>query len=386
MSGASVQLENAGLGTITDESGQFLISLSKLPDTLKIRYIGLKTYLRSIGTPDFLSSDTLHLNLILQEQAEILEVVDVRANTGLEFYEPPAVVVIDYAVSEDGILVLQKSGGSKQVCRLSEEGLMLNSIDVPVRADHLVRDCLHQVYLFLDDSLSIIKVTDHLVTFGEKIPETEFVRRVRPCISANNQNLYFYFGGQLELFYSQSDHQSEQSKPLYYYLNDDELYSFREYLADARMERAQGRPFKAYEMEMWHKNILSKFVYGDLVATDTGAIVFNYALDSAFIFNNSGNIITRLSPQILEQKDFSRKIVWDKAANAHYALFEANGLLTYWRLNVGLEPTSQFSLSAIRFPRQPTLWNGHLYFLQYDTDDMNRRKLYRMPIPGNADN
>lgn len=380
LTGATVQLQRTGLGTTSGFQGKFLIPVTRLPDSLRVRFIGRNVYTRFISPVDFLDSDTLQLSLTLPEITEVLNDVTVYSGKKFAFYAPAGVVIRDYVVNQNGVFILRKQDNLVELSRLDEDGRLLASVSVLPRVSGLHSDCAGSIYVIYDDSLRLVEISHDSLILSDRIIASHFEERILPCVGANEHNLYFAFGTEFNRVYCQTDFKSEQTQILYQMDNYEELDSRLEYLADAERARMEGDYKKAYEMQMWVSQVLSKMHYDDFLVTDSGAVVVDYSVDSAYFFDLEGYFLKRIVPGFSAESRFDISVIRDEAQDIHYAVFEDKGITSLSRLDEGLRKVDQLLLDELRFPQKLRAWNSYLYFLYRDEDDVNRFKLYRIRL------
>ncbi len=341
--------------------------------------LGFHTKRVYVDAERFSRSDTIELVIQMAVKTELLGTVDVLEKNGYIFYQPERVSVLDYTVNSSGVLVLQKRTGGRELCLLNSEANVVCDKKITFNASNLLQDCLGNSYLLHKDSMRLISFSHDSLIIADAISRLRYNSSILPCMASNSQNLYFQFGNKYYLTFTQSDHFSASAKPLYSVYDLDDNLSLLEYLYDAKaMEKVDAN--KAYDMRMWYQKILTRNLNGLILATDTGAAILDMTKDTVIYFSMSGDLVKSVYTELHQKNGFTGHLLKDVETGHHYALYENKGLVRLEKLNSGLSTSASYTLDQTTFPRQIALWNDSMYFLQYDSSDKDRTKLFRMNL------
>lgn len=393
--GASVVCRNNAGGTAVNSSGNFTLSLTTLPAYLEISFIGYKTHYLSLSEADFDSLNTAHLSVQLFPLTEQLATATVSGEAYEEFFTHNGYEVFDFMFVNDNILLLLRHKYQYTLLLTNDAQDSLAFLSLTKPAGGLVTDCLGQRYLLTSDSLLALSFADDAIQLLGGIDLEFYSRRIKPCVAANAHAMYynFYqFNNQLmEVF--QSPKAGGESKKIMEVVDWDNALSVEEYGIQAKQMLEGYNPIsgltlqglglfkEGFDRMAWFKHVLTQAGYNPLFAYRDGILLFNHLHDSVQRFDASGTIAESFPISYHKQKDFNKLLIEDYFTQERYAVFASGGM---WRLaQISDKDFSAQEAVLIRnhdFPEGLKIRGGVAYFIDYDYNDYNRKKLYRQSL------
>lgn len=379
LAGANVWVKESNTGLATNGQGQFYFQTSNLPLSLEISFIGYSSFSRKLSLANFTNGE-IALQVKLNPLTEQLPEVVIRSGPYVEFFAKETVTVQDYIFVNDLILLLSKKLREQKLILLNEREDTLAIRPLSERIEGFETDCLGHIYLLAKDSLiGLSFARDSIFTIG-KLGREWFEASVKPCIAANDRNLYyrFYTNANLRIDYFQTPIGSSQSLALRSIFDRENIRSVAEYRSDIDRLIEMGMHKKAWDKLAWYNKILTKPIFSPLVATDSGAVIFDFNVDSVLCFDSKGKRHSSKPIENLASKGMD--ILQDHGTDDIYLLKEERGVVSISRIRKNLSIGTVRQIDGFVFPENRKIRNGVVYFLAHDTEDYNRLKLYRQKL------
>lgn len=178
-----VRIEKSTQGTLSDTRGHFVLMHTRSEATLRFSLLGHEPVSLTLQT------DGPSVNVILRQKAGELDAVSIHAQK-LPKLAPS---VCDYDFLDEYILLLQYKNGSARSRLLvldNRDMEVRDSLDVPPKARGLYRDCLGNVHLLRQDSVSPVRYERGKLHLGQGVSVSAFETYPEPCVAAAIDRMY----------------------------------------------------------------------------------------------------------------------------------------------------------------------------------------------------
>ncbi len=392
--GASVVNRSSMRGVATNANGQFSLNLQEFPAFLEISFIGYTVHYRELNPRNFNAEGRLEISLRMQPHSQELEAATIEGRPYEEVYVHRNIAVLDFTFVGDHILLLLREGmRDYKLALIDQYQDSLSTLNLDLRADNFVTDCLGHIYVQGKDSVYGLSFANQQIHPIGAIENEWYNTMVKPCVASNPHNLYyrFWYLDKQMVEYFQTPMGEKKSRMIRRIVDYDEAFSKLDYKNTAQQLMGAGNKMsstphlpsfrKGFEMMGWYKNILAIPIYHPLFAQSKGALLFDHLRDSVLVLDTQGQVQQKYFIDHHKDSDFKDEILRDVATGKLYARFEKSGIvkLRPFSPDYHLENKSVI-IQKFDFPQALKIRNGVAYFLDHSDEDYQKLKLYRQKL------
>lgn len=431
--GVNIKIEGTTIGTPTDKTGEFRLSISKLPVTLAITCIGYEDAIYKIRTV----SET-KVEFLLRPKSYSLPALDISYNKISFLFKDKDYSVLDYELMNGNILLLVYRNQLKrsELVLLTRGGDTLAVSDLPEPPPaSLYKDFLTNVHYCTNDGNAYqcyYNERKSRIDLLYKTPVDSLLMYVRPFLFRVADRLYFQeklakgFGTGIG-YYQKGKKKTYIRECVYInklkeYFDDREFYNgwntsyssavFAESLRpsnillpdeifetdpelDFSTSRIEGGTYGAYEARA-HKIEYFNMIFPVIKAKDNIIEFFNFGSDIIEFMDTSGKILRTVpvsfhkeikASDSLNLKNASNpgwrwgtKILTDDYSNKVYTIFEKNGKVRIRNINMESGKLNEGIEIPYYFPEKITIYGGDAYFLIKNTEMNDRWDLVKCRV------
>lgn len=339
-----IKLSNYTAAVITDEKGEFHLSVPKKP-VLKLIFFhpAYQSLIREIKTGD---SDTIRLIIELVTKSNFLDTVSIFSKHEAEtLVGKPNFSIYDFDFYEDKLLLLcaEKSLSHAQLKLSDYEGKIISSIHLPEysgAAKNFFHDYEGYTDIICEDTIFRIDVWENelvLNTINRKV----FNNSVKPVNDTAAGNYYF------------SNFSEHYPSFNYYYLHDNDsvaqflktisnsdllkLYNFEYYYLPSRMQLEARRIADYYKTDVhivaammsgFTQSMYYDALYAPLFVLKDTICIFNHYNDQLYHYNLNNTLIDSVKINYHHPKnwrEWKHQLFVDEPENKVYAFYSKNG-------------------------------------------------------------
>ena len=382
------------VGAVSDAAGNFVLTLSELPDTLVISCIGFATIkwpLRAVSTAP--------LAIVLHPQSGLLPEVSVSAFKKAEVIYPPEYSVVDYELYQGLplLLVCKNSLSGYWLVVLDENNRITGELKLKsLRPEALTKSCLGGIYLLTSHEAYGVEVPDKAPVLTETVNIQQYNQLVLPCVGVNEQYIYFskwQLKNQI-LSYKAAPRNGGPHLSIKTILDEAQLTRLAEegWFRSVQVENAKWLfgSLKDYQIENMVSNLIEdqntfadRFVYtpvkADLFTHNERLCLFNHTNDYLEWMKSDGASIRRVPIQYHLDKNWKSEVLYDEATGRFYTLMDHGKNTLVVEINTYDGTTSEYMLLDRAFVQNVKVFNGKIYFLYKDFAVSERNlKLHRV--------
>lgn len=382
------------VGVVSDAAGNFVLTLSKLPDTLVVSCIGFATIkwpLRALPAAP--------LAMVLRPQSGLLPEVSVSALKKAKVIYPPEYSVVDYELYEGRpvLLVCKNSLSGHWLVALDENDRIMGELKLKgVQPNALSKSCLGRIYVLSNREAYGVEVFNGVPLLTETVSIQQYNQLVLPCVGVNEQYIYFskwQYKNQM-LSYNAAPRNGEPHMAIRTVLDEAQLKRLSEegWFRQKQIEMAAWihGSLKQYQIDNIISNLVEdqntfadRFVYtpikANLFAQEERLCLFNHTNDYLEWMKSNGESLRRIPIQYHLDKNWKSEILHDEATKRFYTLMDHGKNTLVLEINTYDGTTSEFLLLDKPSVQKVKVFNGRLYFLYKDFDFSERNlKLHRV--------
>ncbi len=386
----NVYKKNSSQGTTTNTKGFFYLKTATLGDTLVFSHIGFST-----ETIIVLNKE---MNVLLRPNKIALPAARIYARK-----EKTKVInnpwVIDYLVVNDSTLLTAKVGSAGSIVQLNI-GLFVKKKYHFSGIENFKKDCLGNIYIQTKDTAYKINIFNTELTIVSFLLKDEFLRLLKYCQKVEKQkqyfsdftltntiNRFFVFGhDQPIVFYNifnrrSLDYICDLSNEYKYLLENTvsfmgdfypDPYGLRDPKKDSK------RVHQKVHLAQYLKHLAKIKLESPLFSRNGNILIVDNVNGEIVYFDLNDKPKQKISISFPFKKLKIKYIKQDELTDQIYYFVKENNKMGVYELNVN---TGAFtSITSIKpFIENPTVYNGVLYYLDYDFHK-ETRELYKLPL------
>ncbi len=385
---AHILKKNTRIGVSTNKNGVFSSQLFRIGDTLIVSHL---SYVKQ----EFVLTQR-NISITLQANKNLLPEANVFAKKeSVRMVNNPW--VIDYYVVNDSTLLIAKVGNKGSVIQIKSASY--SSRDFLFKGlDKISTNCLHNIYLCTEDTAYQIEIINREPIITSFLTIEELNQMQRSCSIFEKQRQYFFnykANNKLIEFFCINDksknpilfHKVFDAKSLKYVRDLSLTYhSFRgvaSLMGDIHPDspdpnKTPKRVRKKVDLGLFIR-FLSKIKIESPIFIKGNNVFIVDNINDELVFFNALNLVEqkiKFTPPFKKAK--IKHIVQDKVTELVYYFVKENDKMNVYRLDID---TGVFtSMTSLRpFIEKPTIYNGVLYYLDYNFRN-ETRELYKLPL------
>ncbi len=410
LTNVNIKSSNNHFGTITDESGNFTISLTNFPTSLVFTHIGYSLLKVNLEAPPI--GD---VNVQLSSKATELGGVTVTTERIDTLYRDNKYSVLDYELFDNGVLLLifKYYLSRAELLFKTYEGDEIAKLPLlPGKPLQFFRDCLGNVHIFTKTRSFQIFFEDSIIKLLPGVDIEDFKDVMGDCKFRAGNHLYFQKYGFQKLisFYYSADTTTKNWKLFRTVTDSDKMAFLSRNGMSGEMDLINiSGIYGVNANEIWRgyrnievQNRFNKLAYlspiyapierlGDTICiiNHPDSVMEFYNLSDSLIFTTpiKYHLTKKYDPLRTFVSAWAKPVKWDKSViideqkQKIYTLFlKSNGLRELREINI---LTGEISFAArIPFPyiEKIKVRDGYVYFIYKGWIETEKKKLFRQKI------
>ncbi|MEM8526243.1 MAG: carboxypeptidase-like regulatory domain-containing protein [Bacteroidota bacterium] len=330
---ANIYNQTSGKGTISDVEGKFEITLSQLPSSLEISFIGYETKKIQIE-----ARKSNRLLIELSKSSITLPEITVSATPKIEAISEEKFSIKDYLPFNDKLLIIKDYDSFNQdilsLTNLDGEEISQLSLKEMNGIIGLHQGCLGGLYVITDSEAHEIGFdADSQLQFTRTISKKKVENLLLPCVESSPTHIYFQdylHEGQMVILSGAKRNErgnfvirriSDVNNIKLYY---SQVQRLNPNISAATVENSdQLKAIRGKEHEYY--SLLHLFyqpLYIPIVDTGNKLCVFNHFEKQAEFYTYSGQLQHTLPLSYIEERKWDQPILNDKVSGATYIVFD----------------------------------------------------------------
>ncbi|MBA2611733.1 MAG: carboxypeptidase-like regulatory domain-containing protein [Bacteroidetes bacterium] len=395
----AVQVSNAPYATSTNKKGEFKLQLPKKAlYKLLISHTSYQSFIKEVKTG---SSDTIDINISLQQRSNLLDSISVYA-----VHKPETLVaktnysIFDFDFYEDKLILLtaERSLAKAQIQLSTYEGKIISSFVLPKQAGeakHFFHDYEGYTDIICKDSIFRLDVlnTELMVM---PISHKDFNHFIEPIADSANNNYYY--------------HDNWEKYPMfnYYYLKTNDslnhllstitnadlmkLYNLEYYYLSPKMQVEARKIAQYYKtdkriiaalMSGFTQSMFYEPLYAPIFILKDTICIFNHHNDFLYHYNKQNKLIDSVSISYHHPKnwrEWKKQLFVDELSNKVYAFFSKDG--HHYLKEINYQNGQEVMTYKLKHhsAEKIKIKDGYVYYVYRPFDSTQERFLYREKI------
>lgn len=392
---------NSGNITTSDNDGNYILAVDKLPATIEVTHTGYKTQSLTASLDKLdKATNTVFLNFVLDTSS--IQIPDVVVTPGPKvetFFDPYKAYIFDYTLRDNGLLLLVSENGERRLLLLDVGGKTLIDQPITEAVYKFEQTCNEYLYLCGEEYVHQLDFSaeESYIGIGKALLKTEFEQKYSSCADCIDETcmmISFEDHAQTAVFRS-ADRNLDIIDTKYKITNKTTLQfnegAYNNILAQAGIDPIfasttdlnKVNQSRELEREIWfYQKILSKPIYCPIKQLNDSLYIFDHVNDKLAILDAKGQLQTERA--ILydnKRKPRLQEIITDYNRTTAYAYYLEKGLGKLKEIDlISGHIIKEITLSEHRFPERVTVKGNYVYYLYKELGYDDKYKLYRQMI------
>ncbi len=388
----NILVKGAKLGTATDSSGCFSLTINALPERLIVSEI-------RHHTSEFRVTES-KLNLKLAPKVQMLEGVSIQEERIQNIHPDKKFYAYDFEFYEDFILVLafEKTKKKSQLLVLEDDGKVILSKKLADRPEGFFRDFMGNVHLLTVDSAFQIYYDYENIHLLYSLQKLDFMATMYQCKAEHNncilinkgqyrglESLFFSVGeGEKRLFYTVADSAKrsylEREFDLKYFINL-RNNGVEEFMVSVKTLRENLDFYRQMVGTDWMDSKILAPVFAPLYKIDDTVHVFDYTHSEVVQFDPALNVKRKTPIAFHQDRRWTKQIIIDDTWQDIYTCYTRDGITHITKLDkTDFKPVKVSEVNGLIYIDKLKIRNGHAYFLHKDLIRNYNSMIYRMVL------
>jgi hypothetical protein len=239
---------NSRKGTVTDEFGKFVLSVSDLGTVLRISHVGYRPELYEVAPIEtyYKSELTQRASITLSTESTLLSSVMIKPQEKTVLDGRRGIVLRDFSFADGNNLLLMAEDGIRLLVLCNERWEETSRLEVGQLGDRLYEDCLGNVHLFGEDSVYQIEVNSKGIQLVFASEQSYFLEQLAHCSASSKSHIFFssYQKAGQEVFHYGLNRETKEGLILARVFNDQGLQDIEDYFNDLPYQRLFNSRFR----------------------------------------------------------------------------------------------------------------------------------------------
>lgn len=393
VTGAEVRLGQ--LNIKSNSKGIFSLKINTFPAQLTIKHSLYADYLEVVRAP-INKSDTIFLNVILEEKGTELAEVTVSASGVIWAYQKKNTHIIDYALINDEILLVCRENNKYFLRRLDSMGEKIVDVQIKKNPVGLYGDCTGGTHLVYSDSIFEIKFIRNSIGMLSGHSYIETMEILAPCIISSNDNFILKrLGPHNKLIeYVRIDWNTKKPSLLYLTSDRNKMRELDEFAMANDISVPLSNPnYKCgpqistlsdrhkWDNQQFYNQILKKPLYAPIFEINDSIFIFDHFKDSALVYSISGEYVRSFQISYHYFENWKSELLINEEKSKLYAKYEIDGLTTLRQINPSTGKVVNLStLEKHIYPLQIQIRDNYAYYLYKHYLDDSIHYLYKQAL------
>lgn len=402
LSDVSVQIYGATQGTTSQADGSFKLLYHQKELILELSRIGYEKKLFQVV------ESTKEVVFSISPKIDTLENTLVRSKKRAPAPDRPSNVVIDYSLQGGQPVVISYINHIPRLSLLNADLDTMNYTGIPSKPHSLFEDCLGYMHLIYDTSTYQVFNDQGQLHLLFPANFSSFQEYLFPCVGQDQSYLYFYkkYGNRdivnadwqpvaardSVMDYYMVDRLTKSKKPLttianpraietnaflvqwikkkeregYYIAPNDSGMGNQSNNDEMRRRRIDAglytMPQQVSFDYLLSQQLFIKTLYAPLFVANDTVYVFNFENAKIQCYYN-GSIFDEVEFKFHNEKGAQREILHDRKTNQFYALFDINGTVSLYEIDMRKGTLKNKQQILLSYPEKITVYNNNIYYL-----------------------
>ena len=239
---------NSRKGTVTDEFGKFVLSVSDSGTVLRVSHVGYRPELYKVAPVDtYYKSDLAQrASITLSTESTLLSSVMIKPQEKTVLDGRRGVVLRDFSFADGNNLLLMAEDGIRHLVLCNDRWQETSRLEVGKLGDRLYEDCLGNVHLFGEDSVYQIEVNSNGIELVFASEQSYFLEQLAHCSASSKSHIFFssYQKAGQEVYHYGLNRETKEGSILARVFNDEGLQDIEDYFNDLPYQRRFNSRFR----------------------------------------------------------------------------------------------------------------------------------------------